>query len=148
MWHLYYNNTEIYSLSKKKQDLDLPYLRISDELGAKFTNLEYRYIDWQVIKQAGRYQLIERKNITEPVWHNNFYQVPKGEHADILVTRFQNTVRCVAPKTFWITEWNNPLRFLGKINQSELLVPEDCKISIFTQKTKETLAYHDQDFPC
>lgn len=148
MWHLYYNDTDIHSLSKKKQNLDLPYLRISDELGEKFTNLEYRYIDWQVIKQAGRNQLVKRKNITEPVWHSNFYQVPAGTQADHLITRSSNVVTSNSPKTFWITEWNNPLRYLGKITQSELLVPADCKISIFTQKTKETLAYHDQDFPC
>lgn len=148
MWHLYYKDNEIYSLSKKKQDLDLPYLRIADDLAEKFVNLEYRYIDWEVVKKNGRRQLSVKQNKMEPVWYKNFYQVPTGIEADIVVTKDKNIVSCTAPKTFWITEWNDPLRYLGKIHQSELLVPPNCKISIFAQKNKETIAYNDKDISC
>jgi len=148
MWHLYYKDREIYSLSKKKQHLDLPYLRLPDDLALKFFNLEYRYIDWTVVKKNGRHQLVLKDNKTEPVWYKNFCSVQPGTHADIVITKVNNVISCPAPKTFWITEWNNPLQYLGKVNQSELLVPANCKISIFTEKTRETVAYNDKDISC
>jgi hypothetical protein len=155
MWHLYYNKQgDIVILSKKKTQVDLPYLRIDDTVAMSFTSLDQRYIDWQVIKVSGRYKLTKKVNQTVPVWTSRFVKVNQGAQANIVLTKKQNRLvwhaNKIQPLTVWITEYNNPLRLYGTLHipeDLELLVPEKQKISIFTNK-KTSICYHDQDLSC
>lgn len=151
MWHLYYKpNGDISVLSKRQTDCGLPYLRIADDLAAKFHSLEHRYIDWQVTKHLGRFRLTPRQNITKAVWYTGFVPVLQSDTADIVLTRKADRLswqgHCVKPLTVWVTAWNNPLYLYGTLRiptDSELLLPNIDKISIFTNY-KTDICYHDQ----
>lgn len=157
MWHLYYHpeSGDISALNKKKLDMDLPYLRIDDDLAEKFFNFEHRYIDWQVVKQSGRYKLTRRENKTEPVWYKKFNRVKEGTDADVVILREGSELTWQSVKTaelsVWVTIWNNPLKFIGSLhlpNDKVLLVPPDQKISIFTNKNNLSICYHDKNISC
>lgn len=154
MWHLYYHpdSGDISTLNKKKLDMDLPYLRIDDDLAEKFFNFEHRYIDWQVVKQSGRYKLTPRENKTEPVWYKKFNQVKEDINADVVILREGSELTWQSVKTaelsVWVTMWNNPLKFIGSLhlpNDKVLLVPSDQKISIFTNKNNLSICYYDKN---
>jgi hypothetical protein len=157
MWHLYYNpeSGDISVLNKKKVDLELPYLRIDDDVAEKFINHEHRYVDWQVIKKSSKYTLVRKENKTEPIWFKRFSMVPAGIDADVILFRHENQITWKTKKavklTVWITEWNNPLNFIGSLSipdDHDLLVPLDQKISIFTAKNNFSICYYDKNLSC